>query len=117
MIKNVLKPTGKMITVISNCVSLWDFDQEFDKKKNCCKMVCQLVFSDRSKIIAAKFMDDVLLVQHEDKTLFSVIKVGLMKPRNTITQFLQLNLLSMPSLKDHFGTFNFEMHSKKLSMG
>ena len=60
-------------TVQRQAVQLWDFDQDFDKIKKSCKMLNQVVFSEKSKIIKAKYCDGVVLVQHEDKTLFSAI--------------------------------------------
>ena len=49
--------------------------------------------------------------------MFSVIKIGKMSTKNSTPQMLQLNLLSMPSLANHQGAFNFELHAKRLSQG
>lgn len=80
-------------------------------------MICQLVFAEGSEIISSQYMDGVLIIQHADKTLFSVVKIGKMKESNKTPQFMQLNLLSMPSLTGHQGEFNFEMHKKRLNQG
>lgn len=47
--------------------------------------------------------------------MFSVIKVGYIKEQNHTPQFIQLNLLTMPSLENHIGKFNFELNVKKLN--
>ena len=40
LLRKNLKPRGHLITVQNNAVQLWDFDDEFDKIKCSCKMMC-----------------------------------------------------------------------------
>jgi hypothetical protein len=62
LLRKNLKPRGKLLTVQSQAINLWDFDQEFDKKKDSCKMICQMIFPDQSKLVNAKYMSGVLLL-------------------------------------------------------
>ena len=54
-------------------------------------------------------MDSILLLQHQEDTLFSVIKVE--------HQFVQLNLLSMPQLPNHPNGVNSELFVKQMAQG
>ena len=64
-----------MVTVHRDAIQLWDFDQDYDKKKSSCKLVQQLVFSQQSKIVSAKYKDGHFILEHADKIHFSVITV------------------------------------------
>lgn len=71
-----------MLTVQSGVVNLWDFDRDFDQKKHSCRLICQIVFAQGSEIVDAKYTEGVLLLQHQDRTKFSLVKMGRMKAGN-----------------------------------
>lgn len=73
-----------------------------------------MVFANGGEIISAQYVDGVLMLQHTEKTLFSVVSIDKL---NQHLQFTQLSLLSIPSLSTHVGPFNYEMFAKKLGSG
>lgn len=99
MLKKKLKPTGRMVTVQANIVCLWDFDSEYDQKKNICRVLSQLVFSDTCKVRDCQYSQGVLLFQHEDHTCFSLAKIGKKRINSQSAQFLQLNYLQLPEFE------------------
>ena len=90
---------GNIITISPQLVQLWSNET----------LICQIVFSDSSCVLCGKYMDSILLLQHQEDTLFSVIKVE--------HQFVQLNLLSMPQLPNHPNGVNSELFVKQMAQG
>ena len=80
-------------------------------------MICQVIFSDKSKIVTAKYSNGIILVQHEEKTLFSVLKIGKATLSSVSPQFVQLNLLKIESLSDQPSLQNFDFDALKLPKG
>jgi len=62
-------------------------------------------------------MDGVLLAQHSERALFSLIKLGKVSQSQQRLQFTQLSLLSVPSYTSSDDSFNFELYTKKLNSG
>jgi len=80
-------------------------------------MICQVIFSDKSKIVTAKYSNGIILVQHEEKTLFSVLKIGKATLSSVSPQFVQLNLLKIESQSDQLPNQNFDFDAHKLPKG
>ena len=80
-------------------------------------MICQVIFSDKSKIVTAKYSNGMIIAQHEEKTLFSILKMGKATSSSVSPQFVQLNLLKIASLSDQLPNQIFDFDAHKLPKG
>ena len=103
-----LRPRGLFLTVQSQAVRLWDFDEQLNKKAQSCKLMCQLIFSNQSKILDCAFSQNLVLLQHQvagdlsapqvtsklHSNVFSVITINKSEQSQDVV-FTQLNLFKI----------------------